>query len=53
MIDPRGPVSGTSENGYRRMVKGFCRGSNTPEFFEELKGKVIETFDKMLLDSGI
>jgi len=34
MIDPRGPAEGNSQNGYRRMFKGFCRGPNTPEFFE-------------------
>jgi len=34
MIDPHGPAEGNSRNGYRRMFKGFCRGPNTPEFFE-------------------
>lgn len=34
MIDPQGPVEGNSQNGYRRMFKGFCRGPNTPEFFQ-------------------
>jgi len=34
MIDPRGPAEGNSQNGYRRMFKGFCRGPNTPQFFE-------------------
>jgi len=34
MIDPHGPTEGNSQNGYRRMFKGFCRGPNTPEFFE-------------------
>ena len=34
MIDPRGPAEGNSQTGYRRMFKGFCRGPNTPQFFE-------------------
>lgn len=31
LIDPKGPVAGSSDHGYARMFKGFCQG-RSPEF---------------------